>query len=223
MRILLVEDNPFISRMIIRGLTEQLYAVDHAQNGEQGLELALTNDYDLIILDIVLPGKDGLAVCRAIRKEGVTVPILMLTSLADDTNVIQGLDAGADDYLAKPFNFGVLFARVRSLIRRQSKQKTNEIRIGDLVLDAASRRVMRNGVAIELTAKELMLLEYLMRNEGEVVTRDMISEHVWDMNFDPNSNVVDSLVRRLRQKVDRNFRPPLIQTIRGIGYRIGAS
>jgi DNA-binding response OmpR family regulator len=221
MRILVVEDDPLIAKMIRLGLAAQHYAVDHASDGELGLEMASVNDYDVVILDVLLPKRTGLEVCAELRREGLVVPILMLTSLDHDEDVIKGLDAGADDYLGKPFAIGVLLARVRALARRDSKQKTAELRFGDLVLDSAGRTVTRAGEPLALTAKELMLLEYFMRNQGEVLTREMISEHVWDMNFDPQSNVVDSLVRRLRDKIGRDGTVAEIQTVRGIGYRLG--
>jgi DNA-binding response OmpR family regulator len=220
MRILVVEDDPFIARMISRGLSAQHYAVDVATDGELGQEMGSVNDYDLIILDVLLPKRNGFDVCRQLRAEGSLTPILILTSLMDESNVIEGLDCGGDDYLSKPFSFGVLLARVRSLLRRNSQQRTSEIRIGELVMDTAGRSVTYQGQRVDLTAKELMLLEYFMQNPHEVLTREMISEHVWDMNFDPQSNVVDSLVRRLRGKLHRPGRAAVIQTVRGIGYRI---
>jgi DNA-binding response OmpR family regulator len=219
MRILIVEDDPLIAKMILRVLNAQHYAVDHAGDGESGLEMASVNDYDVVVLDVLLPRRTGIDVCRELREGGSQVPILMLTSLDHDEDVVKGLDAGADDYLGKPFNLDVLLARVRALARRDSKQKTAELRVGDLVLDSAGRTVTRAGLPIGLTAKELNLLEYFMRNPNEVLTREKISEHVWDMNFDPQSNVVDSLVRRLRRKIGRN--DPSIHTVRGIGYKLG--
>ena len=220
MRILVVEDDPLIAKMIVRGLSSQHYAVDHAADGDLGLEMAAVNDYDVVVLDVLLPKRTGIDVCRELRGSGSIVPILMLTSLQEDEDVVKGLDSGADDYLAKPFNFNVLLARVRALARRESKQKTSEMRIGDLMFDSAGRTATRNGEMLDLTAKELTLLEYFMQNPNEVLTREMISEHVWDMNFDPQSNVVDSLVRRLRDKIGRNGPVPVITTVRGIGYRM---
>jgi two-component system, OmpR family, copper resistance phosphate regulon response regulator CusR len=220
MRILVVEDDPLIAKMIVRGLSAQAYAVDHAGDGDLGLEMASVNDYDVIVLDVLLPKRTGLEVCKELRKGKVVVPILMLTSLDTDEDQIKGLDSGADDYLPKPFSIGVLLARVRALARRDSKQKTAELKVGELILDSAGRTVTRGGEPLELTAKELNLLEYFMRNPNEVLTREMISEHVWDMNFDPQSNVVDSLVRRLRDKIGRNSNAPSISTVRGVGYRL---
>lgn len=222
MRILVVEDDPNIADVVRRGLTAQHYSVDTADNGAAGEELALVNDYDLIILDILLPQKDGRAVCSSLREQGIDTPILMLTALSSAEEMITGLDLGADDYLTKPFHFGVLLARVRSLSRRQSEQKTSTVQVADLVLDTARRTVRRGDTSISLTAKEFALLEYLMMNEGKVLSREQISEHVWDMNFDPQSNIIDSFIRFLRQKIDKNFDPPLIHTVRGVGYCFSA-
>lgn len=218
MRVLIVEDNLNLADGIRRGLVEQHYSVDLAHDGELGLEYAQVNEYDLIILDILLPKLDGNAVCRELRKGGVATPILMLTALGSPRDVITGLDGGADDYLTKPFDFGVLLARVRSLTRRNSDQKTAEMTVADLVIDRATRIVTRNGRNIVTTAKEFALLEYFALNEGRVLTREEISEHVWDINFDPRSNVIDSLVRFLRQKIDKDHEVPLIHTVRGVGY-----
>lgn len=220
MRILIVEDDRAIADEIRRELSAQHYTVDMAADGEQGEDLALSNDYDLILLDLMLPKKDGRDVCRTLRSEGITTPILMMTALGDTEQVISGLDTGADDYLVKPFHIGVLLARIRSLARRHSDQKTAQLEVADLVLDAARRVVTRAGRTIDLTAKEFALLEYFLHNRERVLTREMISEHVWDMNFDPRSNVVDSLVRFLRQRIDKGFSKPLIHTVRGVGYRL---
>ncbi len=222
MRILVVEDDPNIADVIRRGLVAQHYSVDTASTGPEGEELALVNDYDLIILDILLPEKDGREVCATLREASLSTPILMLSALGSAEEVIAGLDAGADDYLTKPFHFGVLLARVRSLSRRQSEQKTSTLQVDDLVLDTARRRITRGDREITLTAKEFALLEYLMMNEGRVVSRQQISEHVWDMNFDPQSNIIDSFIRFLRQKIDKDFDHPLIHTVRGVGYRFSA-
>jgi DNA-binding response OmpR family regulator len=219
MRILVIEDDVNIADAIRRGVAEQHYSVDVAHDGITGEELAMINDYDVIVLDLMLPRKDGWAVCRELRANGNKTPIIMLTALAEVEEKIKGLDAGADDYLSKPFHFGELLARIRSMIRRGSDHKTSEIEVADLVLDTARRTVTRNGTQIRLTAKEFALLEYFMLNKGKVLTREMIAEHVWDMNFDPQSNVIDSFVRFLRNKIDRDFSPPLIHTLRGVGYR----
>jgi heavy metal response regulator len=219
MRILVIEDDVKIADAIKRGLAEQHYSVDCAYDGVEGNYLANTNDYDTIILDIMLPKRNGWEVCRQLRSDGVTAPILMLTALDSVEDKIRGLDEGADDYLTKPFHLGELLARVRSLVRRQTDLRTAEIRVADMVIDTASRTVKRNNIPISLTAKEFALLEYFVMNHSKVLTRQMISEHVWDMNFDPQSNVIDSFVRFLRQKIDKDFQPPLIHTIRGVGYR----
>jgi two-component system, OmpR family, copper resistance phosphate regulon response regulator CusR len=219
MRILVVEDDKNIAEVIQRGLSEQHYSVDVARDGEEGAYLALTSDYDVIILDIMLPKKNGWQVCKEIREEGSKSPVIMLTALDSVEDKIKGLDWGADDYLTKPFHFGELLARVRSLVRRQSEQKTSEIHIADLVIDTASRSVRRGEQQINLSAKEFALLEYFVMNKEKAVTRQMISEHVWDMNFDPQSNVIDSFVRFLRQKIDKGFSHHLIHTVRGVGYK----
>ncbi len=219
MRILIVEDDRHILTTLARALTEQHYSVDTATNGEDGAYLGKTNDYDLIILDLMIPRKDGMTVCRELRAEKIMSPILMLTALDSVSSKIEGLDLGADDYMTKPFHIGELLARVRSLVRRRTDQKSTEMQVGDLILDTATRRVTRCGVPISLSAKEFALLEYLMLNAGKALTREMISEHVWDMNFDPQSNVIDSFVRFLRQKVDKDFDRPYIHTVRGVGYR----
>jgi heavy metal response regulator len=220
MRILVVEDDPNLADVLRRGLAAQHYSVDTAADGAEGEELAAVNDYDVIVLDVMLPKKDGRKVCQSLRREGIRTPILMLTALDSVDDKITGLDAGADDYLTKPFHLGELLARVRSMIRRQSEQKSTELQVGDLLLDTAHRTVTRSGTAINLTAKEFALLEYFMMNRGKVLTREMISEHVWDMNFDPQSNVIDSFVRFLRQKIDKGFDTRLIHTVRGVGYRL---
>jgi DNA-binding response OmpR family regulator len=218
MRILVVEDDASIADVVARGLSKQHYSVDIAHDGASGLEMALCNDYDLVILDIMLPKIDGREVCKKIRAEGLPTPILMMTALATATDVIGGLDQGADDYLTKPIDFGVLLARVRALTRRRTEQRAAEIHVADLFIDTASRTVTRNGRPISLTAKEFSLLEYFVLNKGRVLTRDTIAEHVWDINFDPKSNVIESLVRFLRQKIDKETDQPLIHTVRGAGY-----
>jgi two-component system, OmpR family, copper resistance phosphate regulon response regulator CusR len=219
MRILLVEDDKKISDAIYRGLSERHYSVDVAFDGEEGDYLAKTNDYDLVILDILLPKMNGWEVCRSIRQDKIMSPILMLTALDSIDDKIRGLDGGADDYLTKPFNFGELLARIRSLVRRQSDEKTSIIQVSNLVINTATREVSRDDKKINLSAKEFAMLEYFVHNKNKVLTREMISEHVWDMNFDPQSNVIDSFVRFLRQKIDKGFEPELIHTIRGVGYK----
>lgn len=223
MKILVVEDDPVIAAVVSRVLAEVNYVTDIANDGLQGEELGLVNNYDVIILDLMLPGKDGKAVCRTLRENGVATPILMLTGLSSVQDKVDGLDSGADDYLIKPFHFEELLARVRSLGRRRSEQKTSEMRIADLVVDTARRSVVRNGVPINLSAKRFALLEYFIRNKGRVLTREMIGEHLWDGDFDPHSNVIDSLVRRLREDIDTEADQPLIHTVRGVGYRFSDS
>ncbi|MCC7174775.1 MAG: response regulator transcription factor [Bryobacterales bacterium] len=218
MRILLVEDDPRVAGFIARGLREQAYAVDTAGDGEQALELAAASEYDAVILDVLLPRKDGYAVCRQLRDEGSRVPILMLTARGAVDDRIAGLDCGADDYLAKPFDFRELLARLRALLRRPYGVRPGILRIADLTLNTASHAAARAGRPIRLTAKEYALLEFLAANQGRVVGREQIAEHVWDENFDPFSNVIDVYIRRLRAKVDAGFGRPLIHTRRGEGY-----
>ena len=222
MRILLVEDEKKIAAFIERGLTEQHYTVDVAQDGNEGLYLAEVNPYDLVILDIMLPGKDGFAVCRELRKQKNEVPILMLTARDDVRDKIYGLDSGADDYLTKPFAFGEFLARVRVLLRRNRAVKTTVLKVGDLELDQLSHDVTRAGKTIELTVTEYALLEYLMLHDGQVVTRTMISEHVWNQDFDSFSNVINVYINYLRKKVDAGFPVKLIHSVRGRGYMIKA-
>jgi DNA-binding response OmpR family regulator len=219
MRILLIEDEEKISTPLKKGLINQNYAVDVASSGKEGEFLALTNDYDVIILDVMLPDISGMEVCKNLRNEKVKTPIIMLTALDSIDYKIKGLDLGADDYLTKPFDFGELLARIRSLIRRRSSEKTAIIKASDITIDTASRTVERNGEKINLSAKEFALLEYFIMNKNKVLTREMISEHVWDLNFDPQSNVIDSFIRFLRQKIDKGSDKSLILTIRGVGYK----
>jgi DNA-binding response OmpR family regulator len=221
MRILLVEDDARIASLVHRGLAANHYSVDVASDGETGLELALVNEYDLLVLDVMLPRMDGRELCRTLRNKGSRTPILMLTALDTSDHIIGALDDGADDFLSKPFDFGVLLARVRSLIRRNGDVRQSAIEADGLVVDTASRTVRRNGTLIALTAKEFALLEFLVLNKGKALSRNAICEHVWDINFDARSNVVDSLIRVLRQKVDLPGEPSLIHTVRGFGYRFG--
>ena len=220
MRIILIEDDKKIAAFIKKGLEEERYAVDVFHNGEDGAYWATVNDYDLIILDIMLPGKDGIEICNEIRHKNILTPILMLTAKTSVGDRVKGLDTGADDYLTKPFAFEELFARVRSLLGRNQTYKTKTLKIADLELDPASRKVSRAGKKIALTGKEYALLEYLMRNKGRVLTETMIIDHVWDMNFDPESNIVNVYIHHLREKVDRGFGKKLIHTIRSLGYTI---
>ena len=222
MRILLVEDEPRVAGFIAKGLREQTYAVDVAPNGEEALYLASVNEYDLVVLDVLLPLKDGHAVCRELRGSGSRVPILMLTARDSVDDRVSGLDSGADDYLTKPFDFKELLARLRALARRSVALRPGVIRVADLSLDTASHQARRAGRPVSLTAKEYALLEYLMLNEGRVVGREQIAQHVWDESFDPFSNVIDVYIRRLRAKLDLSGAMPLIHTRRGEGYVLTA-
>jgi two-component system copper resistance phosphate regulon response regulator CusR len=221
-RILLVEDESRVANFIARGLREQAYAVDRAAEGEEAVYLASVNEYDLIVLDVMLPKKDGYAVCRELRTAGLRAPILMLTARDAVDDRVAGLDAGADDYLVKPFDFKELLARMRALLRRSGPPRPPVARVADLTLDTASHAVERGGRRVSLTAKEYALLEFLVLHEGRVVGREQIAQHVWDEAFDPLSNVIDVYVKRLRAKVDAGFRPRLIHTRRGEGYMLSA-
>ena len=221
MRILLVEDEPSAARFIAKGLREAKHAVDIATDGIAASRQCQENDYDAVILDVMLPGKDGLAVCRDLRAGGSDVPVLMLTARDAVEARVQGLDAGADDYLTKPFDFRELLARVRALTRRDRRPLAPErIEVGPLAIDVAGQRVWIDGRELELTSREYGLLEYLARRAGEVVGRADIAEHVWDENYDPFSNVVDVYVQRLRRKLDSGDGPSLIRTRRGQGYQL---
>jgi len=217
-RILLVEDESRVAGFIARGLREQSYAVDIAKDGEAALYDASVNEYDLMILDVMLPIKDGHSVCRELRAAGNRTPILMLTARDAVDDRVEGLDCGADDYLTKPFDFKELLARLRALLRRSSSLRPPVARMADLTLDTASHTVTRAGKAVPLTAKEYALLEFLVLNQGRVVGRDQIAQHVWDENFDPFSNVIDVYVKRLRDKLDAGYATRLIHTRRGEGY-----
>ena len=218
MRILLVEDEKKIASFIRRGLKEEHYAIDVTYNGDEGLYLAEINFYDLIILDIMLPGKDGICICQEIRKKNIDVPILMLSARDDVKEKMLGLDSGADDYLTKPFLFGEFLARVRALMRRKRINKNTKLKVADLELDQLTHRITRAGKEIELTSTEYTLLEYLMLNANQVVTRTMISEHVWNENYDIFSNVINVYINYIRKKVDSGFEKKLIHSIRGTGY-----
>ncbi|MCI0389381.1 MAG: response regulator transcription factor [Acidobacteria bacterium] len=220
MRILLVEDEPSAARMLAKGLREQTYAVDIAPDGETAVYQASVNDYDLVILDIMLPLKDGFEVCRELRDEGLTIPILMLTARDAVQDRIAGLDTGADDYLTKPFDFHELLARLRALLRRGPVLRSETVAIADLSIDTRARQVSRGGRQIDLTAKEYALLEYLGRRAGEVVSRAEISEHVWEEDFDPFSNLIEVYVQRLRRKIDEGQSLKLLRTRRREGYMI---
>jgi len=219
MRILIVEDEPKLASFVKKGLEEESYAVDVAGDGADGLSMVFTNVYDAVILDLMLPKKSGIEVMREIRAKKMNVPVLMLTARDTLDDKVMGLDAGADDYLTKPFAFQELLARLRSLLRR-GKGEVAMLKVGDLTLDPATRKVKRGSEEITLTAKEFSLLEYLMRNEGKPLSRTTLSEHVWDINFDRMTNVVDVYINFIRNKVDKGFEKKLIQTVRGVGYTI---
>ena len=222
MRILVVEDEAKVGSFIRRALEEESYAVDLCADGATGLDLARNNSYDLIVLDVMLPGMSGLQVLETLRKEKVKTPVLILTARAQLDQRVKGLDAGADDYLTKPFAIEELLARVRALLRRGMGEGTGLLQIEDLMVNPATREVTRGGQRIELTSKEYALLEYFMRNAGRVLTRPMIAEHVWNLDFDTFTNVIDVYVNYLRNKVDRGRERKLIHTIRGSGYVLKA-
>jgi two-component system, OmpR family, response regulator len=222
MRVLVVEDEVKMAGLLKRALGEEGYAVDIAPNGEEAVWLGTENDYDAIVLDLMLPDIDGFEVCRRLRAAGRWHPVLVLTARDAIHDRVAGLDAGADDYLTKPFSFAELNARLRALIRRGGGERPTVLEVGDLTLDPATRRVWRGVSDVELTNKEFVLLEYFMRHPGEVLSRTRLIEHVWDFNYDGGSNVVDVYVRYLRSKVDRPFRKRSIETVRGAGYRLRA-
>ena len=218
MRALVIEDDQNILRFIEKGLREASFAVDTARDGDAGLDLALGGGHDVIVLDLMLPGRDGFNVLQSMRREGVTTPVICLTARDGVDDRIRGLDLGADDYMVKPFSFAELLARLRALLRRGSALASNTIVVGDLVVDLVGRRVERCGQRIDLSAREFALLECLARNAGQVLSRSILLDRVWDMNQDPLTNVVDVHINRLRRKVDHGFQSPLIHTIRGVGY-----
>jgi heavy metal response regulator len=218
MRILIVEDEKKVAGFIKKGLEEETYAVDVAYDGEEGFHLAAMNQYDMIILDLMLPKMDGLEVLTRLRDKKVSTPILLLTAKDAVDDKVTGLNKGADDYLTKPFAFSELLARIRSLLRRGQVETQTELKVGDLTLDMVSHKLSRDGEEIELTGKEYSLLEYFMRNEGKVLTRTMIAEHVWDYNFDTFTNVIDVYVNHLRKKIDKKYPAKLLHTLRGVGY-----
>jgi len=218
MRILVIEDEKKVARFIKRGLEEAGYSVDVATDGEEGLYLAEIEDFDLIVLDLILPRKSGLEVCRELRDQGIKVPVLILSARDSVEDKVSGLDMGADDYLTKPFAFSELLARVRALLRRGETMVPVKLQVDDLIMDTVSHTVTRAGKEIKLTSKEYALLEYFMMNPGKVLTRTMLSEHVWDYTFDTFSNVIDVYINYLRNKIDREFEPKLIHTVRGVGY-----
>lgn len=222
MRVLLVEDEPQVARFIAKGLREQAFAVDVAEDGEQALYQAAISDYDVLILDVMLPKIDGFAVCRQLRQREFRAPILMLTARDGIEDQVEGLNAGADDYLPKPFDFRVLLARLHALLRRAAQVRPNAIQVADLVLNTLNHTASRSGQEIRLTAKEYALLEFLMLNSGQILGRSAIAEHVWDENFDAFTNLIDVYIKRLRRKVDQGFPQALIHTRRGEGYMLSA-
>ena len=218
MRILLAEDDARVASFIRRGLREEHYTVDVAKDGEEALFLAQTGEYDLIILDLLLPKRNGLDVLRTLRTERNTVPALILTARDEVQDKVRGLDTGADDYLTKPFRFDELLARIRALLRRRGDMVPTVLRVADLELDALHHRVTRRGQPIELTNREYALLEFLLHHPNQLVSRTMLAEHVWEHDFDPLSNVIDVHIARLRRKIDDDFSPKLLRTVRGSGY-----
>ena len=220
MRVLVVEDEPRLARFIEKGLAEEAFAIDVAATGHDALELARTVSYDVIVLDIMLPGPDGFVVCRQLRALGHDEPVLMISARGEVEDRIKGLDIGADDYLTKPFAFSELSARVRALLRRRSPADRVALTVADLTLDRVRRTARRGSHSIELTAREFTLLEYFMQHSGEVLTRTMIAQHVWNLDWDPLTNVIDVFVSHLRKKIERPGEPRLIHAVRSVGYVI---
>jgi len=221
MRLLIVEDNPKMARALQKGFTEHGFAADAAHTGYEGEDIAAVEPYDVILLDLMLPDRDGIEVCRNLRRRKIKTPIIMLTALSATEEKITGLDAGADDYITKPFEFEELLARVRAILRRGEATESRTLRCDDLELDLYTREATRAEQKFELSNKEFALLEYLMRNQDRVLSRVQIGEKVWDMNFEPSSNIIDVYISSLRRKVDRGFERELIHTIKGVGYRFG--
>jgi len=219
MRLLLVEDDVKIASFVVKGLSAAGFAVDHATDGEQGLDLGLSEPYDVIIVDLMLPKRDGLSLIEHLRREKIKTPVIILSAKDSVDDRVKGLEIGSDDYLTKPFAFSELLARVQALMRRASGTiESTRLTVGDLSLDLVTREVARNGQRIELQPLEYALLAYLMRNVGKVVSKTMIMEHVWHYNFDPQTNVVEARICRLRDKIDKGFDPKLLHTVRGVGY-----
>ncbi len=218
MRILIVEDEKKVASFIKKGLEEEYFAVDIAYDGKEGLKLITSEEYDVIIMDIMLPYLDGISLIKEIRNRNILTPVLMLTVKDSLNDKVEGLNSGADDYLTKPFAFEELLARLRALLRRNEKSKTSILKVGDLVLDLQSHKVLRNNQEIILTPKEYSILEYLMRNSNKVISRTKLIEHVYDYHFDTETNIIDVYINKVRTKIDNNFDKPLIHTIRGIGY-----
>lgn len=223
MRALVVDDDPAVASFIERGLREAAFTVDVAEDGEEGLHLLGMESYDVVILDLMLPRRDGFSVLRAMRKHDITTTVICLTARDAIEDRVRGLNSGADDYLVKPFSFSELLARIRALLRRGPTMTDNPMIVGNLTLDVLAHTVHRDGRRIDLSAREFALLEYMARHAGEVLSRTMILEKVWDMNYDPLTNVVDVHINRLRKKVDHPFNQPLIRTVRGVGYVLRSS
>lgn len=220
MRVLLIEDDVTIARLLKEGLEDESYAVDVANDGSEGYRTAAADEYDVIILDIMLPGMNGYEVCRALRNDDNKTPILMLTARDAERDIVEGLDTGADDYLAKPFSFDVLLARIRALLRRPNGKLEEILQVGDLKLDPSSKKVTRASQEISLTAKEYGVLEYLMRNKGKVLSKEQIISHVWDFDADVLPNNVELFIMFLRRKIDKPFKSKLIHTVSGFGYKL---
>jgi len=220
MKVLIIEDEKKVLNFIKQGLEEERYIVEVASDGITGLEIALNNHFDAIILDVMLPGKDGYTILKELRDAGSTIPVLMLTARDSVEDKVHGLDLGADDYLPKPFSFEELTARLRALMRRTTPEKTTKLKCGDLILDTVTHIAIKNGKEIDLTTKEYALLEYLMRNKNRILSRSTITQHVWKHNFDTDSNIIDVYIKRLRMKIDGDDEKPMIQSIRGVGYRM---
>ncbi|MBV1934896.1 MAG: response regulator transcription factor [Parvibaculaceae bacterium] len=224
MRILVIEDDLEAAAYVTKGLRESGHVVDHAADGEEGLSLALAGNFDMLIVDRMLPKRDGLSVVKTLREQGATTPVLFLSALGEVDDRVKGLRAGGDDYLTKPFAFVELLARIEVLVRRAApEQVQTKLQVSDLEIDLLGRKVTRNGQAIDLQPREFRLLEYLMKHSGQVVTRTMLLENVWEYHFDPQTNVIDVHMSRLRGKIDKNFETPLIHTIRGAGYSLRAA
>lgn len=222
MRVLVVEDETRMAELLRQGLAEAAYAVDVLDNGSDVMDWVAHAHYDIVLLDVMLPGLDGMTVCQNLRAAGFTMPVLMLTARDTLTDKVQGLDSGADDYLVKPFAIEELLARLRALVRRDGPSKTVELTVADLTLNTATKRAQRGGHEIELSAKEYALLETLMRHPNQILSRDQIIDHVWSVDFAPGSKLVEVYIHALRKKIDGDFAVKLIQTVRGMGYRIGA-
>jgi two-component system OmpR family response regulator len=221
MKLLVIEDDKETATYLVKGLSESGHTVDHAADGHSGLEQALTAQYDALIVDRMLPGRDGLSVISELRKADIATPVLILSALGEVDDRVGGLTAGGDDYLVKPYAFSELLARLQALVRRvQPEQQRTFLTVGDLELDCLKRKVTRGGQKIPLQPREFRLLEYLMRHEGQVVTRTMLLENVWDYHFDPQTNVIDVHISRLRSKIDKDFEQPLLHTVRGAGYSL---